>query len=206
MGFGCVSLADKLFYSFTVHQTPEQIAQEALLVKAAQKKPEVFGLLYEKYYAQIFAFIFRRTAEKQLAADITAQTFLAALNHLGKYKFNNLPFSAWLYRIAINEINAFYKKSKRTHVISISTEQATFFLENIAQDQENNDELEKKLHALAQALTNLKVSELELIQLRFFDDKSFAEIGQILALTETNARVKTFRVLEKLKKILQKHS
>jgi len=59
---------------------------------------------------------------------------------------------------------------------------------------------------LLQALSSLKKHELNLIELRFFEKRSFKEIGEIQSITENNAKVKTFRSLEKLKIIFKQNS
>jgi RNA polymerase sigma-70 factor (ECF subfamily) len=52
----------------------------------------------------------------------------------------------------------------------------------------------------------LKDSQLQLIEMRFFEKRSFREMGEILDLTENNAKVKTFRALVKLKELYSKHN
>jgi RNA polymerase sigma-70 factor (ECF subfamily) len=65
------------------------------------------------------------------------------------------------------------------------------------------DDLSAQLPTL---LLTLKEDELQLIQLRFFEGLSFKEIGDILEVTENNAKVKTYRTLEKLKnKFIKPH-
>jgi RNA polymerase sigma-70 factor (ECF subfamily) len=53
-----------------------------------------------------------------------------------------------------------------------------------------------------QQLDNLKDADLQLIELRFFEHRPFKEIAEILDMTESNAKVKTYRILERLKKRL----
>ena len=55
---------------------------------------------------------------------------------------------------------------------------------------------------LVQALDGLKGHELDLIEMRFFEQRSFREIAELLDMTENNAKVKTYRILERLKKKL----
>ncbi len=50
----------------------------------------------------------------------------------------------------------------------------------------------------------LKEDQLQLIEMRFFEKRSFREIGEIVGLTENNAKVKTFRALIKLKQLFNK--
>ena len=80
-----------------------QLQQELRLVEDAQSDPRKFGVLYEKYYKQIYLFVYKRTGEQDIAGDVTAQVFMKAMVSLPKYSYRGVPFSAWLYRIASNE-------------------------------------------------------------------------------------------------------
>ena len=42
-------------------------------------------------------------------------------------------------------------------------------------------------------------AEMQMLELRFFEKKSFAEVGEIIGITENNAKVRTYRILDKLK-------
>jgi len=53
------------------------------------------------------------------------------------------------------------------------------------------------------ALGILEDQEMELIELRFFEKRPFKEIGEILDITENNAKVRTYRILDKLKSLLK---
>jgi len=68
------------------------------------------------------------------------------------------------------------------------------------------DESEHKREVLLKILPMLKDNQLQLIEMRFFEKRSFKEIGEILDLTENNAKVKTFRALLKLKELYSKHN
>ena len=68
------------------------------------------------------------------------------------------------------------------------------------------DESEHKRDVLLKVLPLLKENQLQLIEMRFFEKRSFREMGEILELTENNAKVKTFRALIKLKELYAKHN
>ena len=70
-------------------------------------------------------------------------------------------------------------------------------------DEPKNEELR---NLLIQSLDDLKPDDILLIELRFFEERPFKEIADILEITESNAKVKTYRLLEKLKKIMLKKS
>lgn len=179
-----------------MHQSTADIEEENRIVEQARHQPEAFGILYEKYYREVYLFVFRRVDDAQTAHDLASQVFLKAMLHLHKYTFRGLPFSAWLYRIAANLVNAFYRHSHQSRVISIEDAQAGRLLGEVPQNQATDrDDL------LAYLLNQLNDDEVALLELRFFEDRPFKEVAYILNITENNAKVKTYRILEKLRKI-----
>lgn len=72
---------------------------------------------------------------------------------------------------------------------------ATFM--DVFEDEEN--EINKK--RLLKAISELKEADVQLIEMRFFEQRAYKEMGEILAITENNAKVKTFRALDKLKQL-----
>jgi RNA polymerase sigma-70 factor (ECF subfamily) len=91
------------------HKSEEDLRKELMQIEAARVDPDAFGVLYEKYYRQIFIFIHRRTDNEELTADLCSLTFLKAMLHLSKYQHRGLPFSSWLFRIALNEVHMFFR-------------------------------------------------------------------------------------------------
>ena len=90
-----------------------EFQQERQWIKAAQKNPDAFKHLFYKHYNAIFNYALRRTGDVYIAEEVTANTFFKALNMIKKYQWKGISFSAWLYRIATNEVNQIYRKSKR---------------------------------------------------------------------------------------------
>lgn len=182
------------------HLSAQELAIEANEVRDAQKDPLKFEVLYNKYYQHIFHFVYQRIEEKSLAFDLTSQVFLKAMVKIQDFKFKGVPFSSWLYRIAQNELLQFFRKNKNQRIIHIETSSLKEMAEEMEEAEiENLDEL------LLEGLQKLEPNEIELIEMRFFDQLPFKEIGDILGMTENNAKVKTYRILEKLKKIILKN-
>ncbi|MEW6467363.1 MAG: sigma-70 family RNA polymerase sigma factor [Bacteroidota bacterium] len=180
------------------HRSKEEIQAEMALVNAAKGNPDLFAPLYDKYYKPVFLFIFRRTEDEALTADLTQHVFIAAMINIRRFQFKGVPFSAWLYRIAFNEINMYFRKAKRERTVSIGQSDLKHLCEEAGESEsEANNAL------LMKALGRLRDDELQLVELRFFEQRPFAEIGQITGLTENNAKVKLYRILEKLKNMLK---
>jgi RNA polymerase sigma-70 factor (ECF subfamily) len=83
-------------------QTAE--AGERLLIEAAQRDPARFAALYDLYFDRIYAYIASRAASRDEAEDMVSEVFHKALANLRRFEWRGAPFSAWLYRIAANEV------------------------------------------------------------------------------------------------------
>lgn len=177
--------------------TAAAIEAEWQEIQAAQRQPAQFRVLYDRYYEPIFRFVFRRCAEEALAADLCSQVFLKAMQKLGGYQFKGVPFSAWLYRIASNEVAQHFRTAQKNRVVSVEDAKLGDMIDEMG--DESNEALKE---ALIPALDSLKEGDLQLIELRFFEERPFKEIADILEITESNAKVKTYRILERLKKRL----
>jgi RNA polymerase sigma-70 factor (ECF subfamily) len=171
------------------------------MVREAVKDPARFQILYDKYFTVIFNFIFRKIDDEEITADLTSQTFLKALGNLKKYKYKGVPFSAWLYRIAANEVNRHYRNSKRKVVYSFDESEFENLIEQNAEYEEDLD-----IGYITRQMQSMCELDIEVLELRFFESKSFAEVAFILDITEANAKMRTYRAVEKLKKLLERRT
>jgi RNA polymerase sigma-70 factor (ECF subfamily) len=176
-------------------QTTQDILEEEAVIKLAQKDPAHFKSLYEKYYKTIFLFVFHKLNNKETSADLTSQVFLNALVNIQKYKPMSVPFSAWLYRIAVNEINGYFRKNNKSRHVIIDDEML-----KLIKEESEGPQIEELQLNIESVIKTLPISEVELIELRFFEKKSYAEIAFITGNTETNAKTKMWRILEKIRK------
>lgn len=183
------------------HISQEEIRKEFETVREAVNDPARFQVLYDKYFTVIFNFIFRKIDDEDITADLTSQTFLKAMGNLRKYRYQGVPFSAWLYRIAANEINRHYRSSKRKVVYSFDEREFEYLIE---QNTEQEDELD--LSYITRQMQTMCGSDIEVLELRFFESKTFGEIAFILDITEANAKMRTYRAVEKLKKLLERRT
>jgi RNA polymerase sigma-70 factor (ECF subfamily) len=120
------------------------------------------------------------------------------MQKLSSYNYKGVPFSAWLFRIASNEVAQYYRDEKKKRVISIQQDH----LQNLYHEVEDPSP-ESQTGLLVHTLNHLKEEELQLIEMRFFEERPFKEIAQILGITESNAKVKTYRILERMKRRME---
>jgi RNA polymerase sigma-70 factor, ECF subfamily len=179
------------------HVSGEELNREQQLVEAAQRDPVQFKALYNLYYERIFLYVWQRVEEKELAHDVTSQVFLKAMSNLHKYQFRGVPFASWLYRIAKSEVFTVFRQQQAQRTVSIDTHGLHSMMDEIQEDPYAGF-----APLLGDAVASLEDDDLQLIEMRFFEKRPFKEIAEILEITENNAKVRTYRILEKLRKKL----
>lgn len=178
------------------HHTEDKLLLELKWIKYAQENPRGFEPLYNKYYEQILRYIYQRIDDKETAYDIASQVFLKALNNIHKYEYRGVPFASWLYRIAKSELYQSFRDKKARRTVNVDTSNLSEMIDVMEED--TSDDTRK---VLIQLIKKLKEDEVQMVELRFFEKRSFKEIGEILDITENNAKVKSHRVINKMKKL-----
>jgi len=169
---------------------------ESKQIELAKKDHRYFGVLYERYFEQMYRFIFKRLGgNEEASGDLVQQTFMKAMANIAKYEDRGLPFSAWLYRIAQNEVNMFFRAQKKNYSVEITDRQLLSVLEESGEEGVTQEDLDQ----LIEIINNLEDSQADLLELRFFQGLSFKEIADIYGVSEANAKMKTYRLLEKIK-------
>lgn len=185
------------YLSCVLHCTGQEVhmveLDERSDIAAAKADPQRFAPLYERHFGDVFRFILRRAVNSDLTADLTQQTFLKAMLALPKYELRGTPFRAWLYRIALNELRMHWRKRKEV-VIDITYLEVRGVTEEVGLSVDD-----EQMQQLAWAMGKLKQEKAQLIELRFMDGLSFAEMGDVLGIGEDAAKMRTHRVLATLR-------
>jgi len=182
--------------------------EEQELVGQAQKAPDAFAKLYDQYYPKIFGYILRRTANLEAAQDITSETFLKALKKLWQFQWRNISFSPWLYKIATNEVNQYFRKAEYKKSVSLEELQEQGFELISSHDPESElIEAQEKLKQhqdfleIQKKIVRLPAKYQEVVTLRFFEKKQINEIATILGKKEGTIKSLLHRAVEKLREI-----
>lgn len=179
------------------HVDQERLGEEGKMLEAAKSDPQAFEPLYRRYFEGIFRFVYQRLDDADTAKDLTQQVFIKALEKLDKYEDRGLPFSSWLYRIAFNELNQHFRNNSKDRCLNLESAGVEEIMEEM-----NEDRYEPYIEKLVEVMQQLEPENQALIEMRFFERRSFREIADILELTENNAKVRLYRLLEKLKLII----
>lgn len=172
----------------------ENINDDKLLIDAAKLNMADFSKLYNKYYVSIFRFVYRRVDNEDIALDLVSQTFLNAMNNLLTYKDKGVLFESWLITIARNEVNMYYRKLNKERIFYLNMESENQLFEELG-DSKGRDEYE----LLSPLLETLSSNELEFIEMKYFEKRSYKEISKIVGISEGNIKVKVHRIIQKLK-------
>ncbi|EKD93596.1 MAG: RNA polymerase, sigma-E factor [uncultured bacterium] len=179
--------------------------QEQVAIDAAKENKCAFITLYDQNFHCIYGFLLARGLNRETAEDLTSETFSLALKNIDRYVYTGKPFKAWLYRIAINEMNKHFKRQQRDKKILIMEKNHSEMTTEAA-DQELKRKEEEFVHGknravLQDALKHLKPKEQDLISLRYFEDLSYKEIGDIMGMRLSHVGVKLNRTLKRLSKL-----
>ena len=149
---------------------------EKSLVRRAQKhNQEAFAELYERYFDKIYRYIVIRTGNTQEAEDMTQQVFLKVLRAISSFKWRGKPFSAWLFRIAHNQVVDYLRKKTKQPTVP--------FEQSLARSEDNPYLLaEQKLEMkqLLLAVGELTEAQREVISLRFTSELPIAEVAKVM--------------------------
>ena len=177
---------------------------EPELLNKIRDNPSYFSELFTLYYKPIFGYILRRTGDVDHTADIAADTFLKAFLHIKSFSYKGISVKVWLYRIATNEVNQFFRQRQKHDSVFERLEVAdrSTFQDYLDQDKEM---LEIELHkhgqflSVLEALKTLPVKYQDVIALRYFEAKDNKEIAEILDINEGTLKSLLSRGVGKLK-------
>ncbi len=177
------------------------------LVKLSLKDHQNFRYLVERYEPLLLRYM-RRIANvsKEEAEDLLQEIFIKVYKNLNGFD-QKLKFSSWIYRIAHNEIvNHAYKRKTRSITTSLSEGEESFLQQGEwIRDISNELESEELSGKLQDALMELPDKYREVLILKFFEDKSYREISDILKKPEGTIATLINRAKKKLKKIAIKY-
>jgi RNA polymerase sigma-70 factor (ECF subfamily) len=168
-----------------------QEADERLLIEAAQKDPACFADLYEINFERVYAYVVKRVQDRAEAEDVTAEVFHQALANLKQFEWRGIPFAAWLFRIAANQIS-----DRRQRLRREVTDDGAFGSAQVSPAE--IEELERRA-TLFRLVDSLPAEQKRVVVLRFVELKSIKEVARAIRKTEGAVKQLQFRALSTLK-------
>lgn len=170
--------------------------KERELVERARSSPQAFSELYEFYMPRIYRYLLRRTGKVEDAEDLTAVTFEKALRHLEKFRWQEVSFSAWLYRIASNTLVDFYRREGKRKHASLQD------LEGVLRSSVGAGEEDlERISLLMDLVGRLPLSYQHVLALKFYEGLSHDEMCEVLGLSKKTLTMKLYRSLKALRRL-----
>jgi len=185
-------------------------SSDQTVIEQAKHDPAAFGILFDRHFGSIFAYLVRRTGDWEASRDLASETFLKALKALPRYRWQGRPVSAWLFAIATNELRMYYRRGQRApaSLDALVAGSAVYVADPSTLDDERQA-VERELEQNAEfalvrrALTRLPLKYQEAIALRYFEEKTVAEVAEILGKPEGTVKSLVSRGLESLRAVLE---
>jgi RNA polymerase sigma-70 factor (ECF subfamily) len=170
-------------------KTPLQESDERLLVEAAKSDPAKFGVLYEMQFERVYAFISNRVRDRAIAEDLTSEVFYKALANLAAYEWREVPFAAWLLRIAANAVIDRGKRAARELPVSEDQLRSVKAELRVVEDRAR----------LFRLVGQLPEAQRQVVHMRFVEQLSIREVAARLAKTDGAIKQLQLRALQRLR-------
>ncbi len=189
-------------------QLPDQVPESAtdvwrLVQRAQAGDTEAFGLIYDRYMDTVFRFIYFRVSTRQLAEDLTSETFLRALRRICSFTWQGRDLGAWLVTIARNLVADHFKSGR--YRLEVSTAEV---LDADRPDRGPEGSPEAAVldmmtnRTLLEAVKRLNPEQQECIVLRFLQGFSVAETARTMSKNEGAIKALQYRAVRSLARLL----
>ena len=179
-----------------VANPPERVVDDADLAEAARDDYEAFEQLYRRYATRVYRYCYTHTRNAQDAEDVTAQTFVAALEGIARYRGRS-TFAAWLFGIAWRKCKDYqrglYRRREEDLALARDVPDPNAVnLERHARDKEI-------LHCVRQIWPMLSEDRQEALRLRFWGGLSTKETAAVMGRSRGAVKMLVSRAIADLR-------
>jgi RNA polymerase sigma-70 factor, ECF subfamily len=167
------------------------------LLAATRRDPRAFGEFYARHERAVFRYFYRRTGDAELAADLSAECFAAALLSSERFRPGGAPAVAWLFGIARNVLGRSFERRRVE-----SRARAKLGMPPLILQDDTLAALER-IHAgqvLENALAYLPDDQAQAVQARIVDEREYEDIARELKTSEAVVRKRVSRALGALRR------
>jgi len=176
-----------------------QLEDNQLVRKVMENDKELYSILVQRYQNRLYPYIFRLTNNREESADILQEVFLKAYKNLKGFN-QKKKFSSWIYRIAHNESVNWLKKNTKFKKKSIDEDENKIDFADKT-DLPSQFSLVREKEELIKKLDQLPIKYKEVLILRYLEEKSYEEIGEIIKKSQNAVGILITRAKKKLKEL-----
>jgi RNA polymerase sigma-70 factor (ECF subfamily) len=174
-------------------------SEQKLLERARAYDEDALGELYDQYAPLIYAYLYRRVHDAQLAEDLTGEVFVRVLQAIQSEQFWHTSFRGWLYRIAHNLVVDHYRKQPPVPMLALDEKL-------VAAQGDPASALAEKLsrQGLLAAISQLTLDQQQVLVLRFGEQLAAREVAEVMDKSVGAVEALQHRALTALRRILLK--
>lgn len=173
------------------------LVEEQIVQRAVNGDREAFTYLYDLHFDKIYRYIYVKVRSQSEAEDLTQDVFIKAYEGVKKYKWRDLPFTAWLFKIAHNRVIDHIRKISKEKRADLNEADAISAGDPVYMTEQNFE-----IYELKGALEKLPDAQREVATLRFIAELSIAEVAHTLGKSEGTVKALQFNAVASLRKLL----
>jgi RNA polymerase sigma-70 factor (ECF subfamily) len=157
------------------------------------------GVIFDCYWPKIVRYTYAHCGNQHDAEDLASEVFLRMVEAIGRFQWReNVPFTAWLFRIARNQVVSHYRRSG--NAVPLIDDGAGDPVD--PEDPEETVQLQLEMDEVYRAAAKLPKLQQEVIRLRFAADLSLADTARILDKKENNIKQLQHKAIAKMRQLL----
>jgi len=171
--------------------------EKDIVSRAIKGDGEAFAQLYEEHFDRIYRYVYLKVGNQTEAEDLTQEIFVKVLEAIGSYRWRNLPFKSWLFRIAHNRVIDYFRKQGKVEKMALEDDVTLVSDSNPASTAERELEIEE----LIKKVEKLTPAQREVISLRFGSELSTMEVAKTLGKSTGTVKVLQYNATVALRKM-----
>lgn len=180
------------------------LADEALLAALRSGDSSAGDELVRRHTRALLGYLHRLTGSASAAEDLHQQTWLSAMEHLDRFDdCSSRGFKAWLFRIATNKANDYWRSRARQRRLDEGLRAETVDVEPDSSEPLRRSE---DVRRLQEAIAHLPEAQRQVVCLRFYSEMKFVDIAQLLGCPLNTALGRMHKALLKLRQMMENDS
>ena len=173
------------------------LIEEQVVQRAVNGDREAFTYIYDLHFDKIYRYIYVKVHSQAEAEDLTQDVFIKAYEAIKSYKWRDLPFTAWLFRIAHNRVIDHVRKTSKEKRAPLEEAGAISSGDPVHMTEQNFE-----IYQLKDALERLPDAQREVATMRFISELSITEVALALGKSEGTVKALQFNAVASLRKLL----
>lgn len=183
-----------------VEGTYSEADQERLVVDRARAGDvQAQGDLFDRYWPKVVRYVYAHCGNMQDAEDLASEVFLRMVEAIDRFQWRDgVPFTAWLFRIARNQVASHYRR----RIVTVPLLEGTADEPTAHEDPQEVTELRVTVDEIYRLASQLPVAQQEVVWLRFAADLSLSDTAKALQKKENNIKQLQHKAIARIKQLL----